>query len=56
MNISAPFIRRPVATTLLTVALLMAGGLAYRMLPVAPLPQYEYPVVVGGRGTPRRQS
>ena len=45
MNISAPFIRRPVATTLLTVALLMAGILAYRMLPVAPLPQVEYPVI-----------
>ncbi len=45
MNISAPFIRRPVATSLLSVALLMAGALAYRFLPVAPLPQVEFPVI-----------
>ncbi len=45
MNISAPFIRRPVATSLLTVALLLSGILAYRMLPVAPLPEVEYPVI-----------
>ena len=45
MNISAPFIRRPVATSLLTIGLLLAGILAYTRLPVAPLPQVEYPVV-----------
>src|SRR5215467_10402439 len=45
MNISAPFIRRPVATSLLTIGLLMAGILAYTRLPVAPLPQVEYPVI-----------
>ena len=45
MNISAPFIRRPVATSLLTLGLLIAGILAYTRLPVAPLPQVEYPVV-----------
>ncbi len=45
MNISAPFIRRPVATALLTLALLLAGIVAYRLLPVAPLPQVDYPVV-----------
>ncbi len=45
MNISAPFIHRPVATTLLSVALLLAGALAYRLLPVAPLPQVEFPVI-----------
>src|SRR5262245_58111934 len=45
MNISAPFIHRPVATTLLSVALLLAGALAYRSLPVAPLPQVEFPVI-----------
>jgi hydrophobe/amphiphile efflux-1 (HAE1) family protein len=45
MNISAPFIRRPVATSLLTLALLLSGSLAYRMLPVAPLPEVEYPVI-----------
>src|SRR5262245_20930231 len=45
MGISAPFIRRPIATTLLSVALLLAGVLAYRLLPVAPLPQVEFPVL-----------
>ena len=45
MNISAPFIQRPVATSLLTIALLMAGALAYTMLPVAPLPQVEFPTI-----------
>ena len=45
MNISAPFIRRPVATSLLTVALLLSGAIAYPLLPVAPLPEVEYPVI-----------
>src|SRR5579871_5554976 len=45
MSISAPFIRRPIATSLLTLALLLAGILAYTQLPVAPLPQVEYPVI-----------
>jgi len=45
MNISAPFIKRPVGTTLLTLALLMAGALAFKYLPVAPLPQVEFPVI-----------
>src|SRR3954466_6775682 len=45
MNISAPFIRRPVATTLLTVALALAGAIAYRFLPVAPLPQVDFPTI-----------
>src|ERR1700681_3234067 len=45
MNISAPFIKRPVGTTLLTLALLLAGGNAFRFLPVAPLPQVEFPVI-----------
>ena len=39
MNLSAPFIRRPVATTLLTIGLALSGILAFRMLPVAALPQ-----------------
>ncbi len=52
MNISAPFIRRPIATSLLTMALLLAGILAYRSLPVAPLPQVEYPVVQVSAGLP----
>jgi multidrug efflux pump len=45
MNISAPFIRRPVATSLLSVALLLVGAVAYRFLPVASLPQVEFPVI-----------
>ena len=45
MNISRPFILRPIATTLLMLALLVAGMLAWRMLPVAALPQVEYPVI-----------
>src|SRR5947209_14575647 len=52
MNISAPFIRRPIATSLLTVALLLAGILGYTRLPVAPLPQIEYPVVQVQAGLP----
>ncbi len=45
MSISAPFIRRPVATTLLTVALALLGIIAYQFLPVAPLPQVEFPTI-----------
>src|ERR1700758_4160494 len=45
MNISAPFIRRPIGTTLLTIALLLSGILAFQFLPVAPLPQVEFPVI-----------
>src|ERR1700734_4112614 len=45
MNISAPFIKRPIGTSLLTLALLMSGALAFNFLPVAPLPQVEFPVI-----------
>jgi multidrug efflux pump len=45
MSISSPFIRRPVATTLLTIAVALAGGLAYFYLPVSPLPQVDFPAV-----------
>ena len=45
MNISAPFIHRPVATTLLTVAIALAGGVAFILLPVAPLPQIDFPTI-----------
>ena len=45
MSISTPFIHRPVATTLLTIAIALAGGLAYFFLPVSPLPQVDYPSV-----------
>jgi multidrug efflux pump len=52
MNISAPFIRRPVATSLLAMGLLIAGILAYFRLPVAPIPQVEYPVISVNAGLP----
>jgi len=52
MNISAPAIERPVATSLLTFALLLAGGLAYMQLPAAPLPQIDFPVVSVGASLP----
>jgi multidrug efflux pump len=52
VNISAPFIRRPIATTLLTVAIALAGGLAYHFLPVSPLPQVEFPTIQVNAGLP----
>jgi multidrug efflux pump len=52
MNISAPFIRRPVATSLLALGVLMAGVLSYTRLPVAPIPQVEYPVISVSAGLP----
>src|SRR5437016_6428181 len=52
MNISAPFIKRPVGTSLLTLALLLAGALAFNFLPVAPLPQVEFPVISVSAGLP----
>jgi multidrug efflux pump len=45
MSLSTPFIERPVATTLLTIAITMAGGIAYFQLPVSPLPQVDFPTV-----------
>jgi multidrug efflux pump len=45
MNISAPFITRPVATTLLTLAVALAGILGFSKLPVSPLPQVELPTI-----------
>ena len=45
MNLSEIFIRRPVATTLLTIGVALAGGLAFNLLPVAPLPQVDYPTL-----------
>ena len=46
MNVSEPFIRRPVATTLLTIGVLLAGIFAFLKLPVAPLPQVDFPVLL----------
>ncbi|MBS0308607.1 MAG: efflux RND transporter permease subunit, partial [Proteobacteria bacterium] len=45
MNLSAPFIRRPVATVLLTVGLALAGTAAFFVLPVSPLPQVDFPAI-----------
>ena len=45
MNLSRPFISRPVATTLAMVALLLSGILAYRWLPVSSLPEVDYPTI-----------
>src|SRR6476646_9457108 len=52
MNISSPFIKRPVGTSLLTIGLLLAGILAFQFLPVAPLPQVEFPVIQVGASLP----
>src|SRR6185369_12188944 len=45
MNLSAPFIKRPVATVLLTIGLALAGIAGFFVLPVAPLPQVDYPAI-----------
>ena len=45
MNLSQPFIERPVATTLLTLGIALAGILAFRLLPVSPLPQVDFPTI-----------
>ncbi len=45
MNISAPFIHRPTATTLLTVAVALAGAIAFEVLPVSPLPEVDFPTI-----------
>ncbi len=52
MHLSAPFIRRPVATTLLSLALLLAGSVAYSILPVASLPDVDFPVIGVSAGLP----
>src|SRR2546429_249870 len=51
-NFSAPFIRRPVATSLITFAILISGVVAFRFLPVAPLPQVDFPTISIGAGLP----
>jgi multidrug efflux pump subunit AcrB len=52
MHLSAPFIQRPVATSLLSLALLMAGAVAYSLLPVASLPNVDMPVIGVSAGMP----
>jgi multidrug efflux pump len=45
MNLSAPFIRRPIATTLFAIAIALAGMLAFKLLPIAPLPEIDFPTI-----------
>ncbi len=52
MNVSEPFIRRPVATTLLAIALALSGIAAFRLLPVSPLPQVDFPTISVSAGLP----
>src|SRR5579872_1806390 len=52
MSISTPFIHRPVATTLLLIALALAGAVAFTFLPVSPLPQVDFPTISVGAGLP----
>jgi multidrug efflux pump len=52
MNISSGFIARPVATTLLTVAVALAGAIAFRLLPVSPLPAVDYPTIFASAQLP----
>src|SRR4051812_19354355 len=52
MSLSTPFIHRPVGTTLLTIAIAMAGILSYFFLPVAPLPQVDSPTISVSAGFP----
>jgi multidrug efflux pump len=52
MNISAPFIQRPVATTLLTIGVTLVGAVAFRFLPVAALPQVEFPTIAVSASLP----
>ena len=55
MNPSETFIRRPVATTLLTLGVALAGGLAFFLLPVSPLPQVDLPTISVRRDLAGRQ-
>ena len=52
MNISEPFIRRPIGTTLLTAAIALYGGVAFNLLPVSPLPQVDFPTISVGASLP----
>jgi multidrug efflux pump len=52
MNVSEPFIHRPVATTLLTIAIAIAGAIAFNVLPVSPLPQVDFPTISVGSSLP----
>lgn len=54
MRFFALFIHRPVATTLLTLAIAIAGVMGFRLLPVSPLPQVDFPVIVVSASLPWR--
>src|SRR6202140_4498465 len=51
-NFSAPFIRRPVGTSVITIAIFLSGAVAFNFLPVAPLPQVDFPTISVGAGLP----
>ena len=55
MNFSALFIQRPIATSLLTVAIVMAGAIGYILLPEAPLPQVDFPTIQVNAGSSGRK-
>jgi multidrug efflux pump len=52
MNLSAPFVRRPVGTTLLTIAVALAGAISFNFLPVSPLPQVDFPTITVAAALP----
>ena len=52
MNLSAPFIARPVATTLLSLSVVLVGALGYTLLPVSPLPQIDFPAITVSASLP----
>jgi multidrug efflux pump len=52
VSLSSPFVRRPVGTTLMTIALVIAGTISFRLLPVAPLPQVDFPTISVVAGLP----
>src|SRR5689334_6812892 len=51
-SLSEPFVRRPVATTLLTIGIALAGGVAFSLLPVSPLPQVDFPTIAVSASLP----
>src|SRR5437660_4345378 len=52
MSLSSPFIHKPVATTLLTAAIALSGVVAFRLLPVSPLPEVDFPTISVSAGLP----
>src|SRR5512138_321299 len=52
MNLSAPFIHRPVGTTLLTIGVAIAGAISFYLLPISPLPKVDFPTIMVTAGLP----